>query len=371
MISADQLKQYSYFNHLNQNCLEEAVKRLETVCLPSGSEIIKQNSPADFLYFVKKGEVEITKRTRHGQDAKITSLHSGESFGEMALLTCSPRNNSVRALTDVTLLRLKRSDFDDIVMMDSSLKNMIESKICEYKNYNDLKTLQPLALVPPEKMTALMEKFTEKFFNKGDVILKEGETGDFYYIIKEGQCSVTRENQKIDTISTGDGFGEEAIIRDHKRNATITALTDTVLLALDKNDFNALLKKSFLDFTFPEEISEEEMAKYVFIDARIPPEFEEEHIAGALNIPLEILRSKFHELDPNTEYLTYCTNDSRGMAAAFLMASQGFKARNLRSGLSGWEGPLLNNREGIHYPDRGGMSPEEEDAMLEKLLNKK
>ena len=370
MLSRDQLKKYSYFQKLSNTCLDEAAKRIETVVLPKGTEIIRQNSPADYLYFVKEGEVEITKRTRHGQNARITSLKSGETFGEMALLTCSPRNNNVTALTEVTLLRLRRTDFDAVIMMDSTMKSIIENQICEYKSYNEIKTLQPLALIAPEKMMVLMDKFAHKTFPKGETIIKEGEAGDFYYIIKEGKASVIRGDDTIDTISTGDGFGEEAIIRDHKRNATITALTDTTVLALNKNDFNSLLKKSFLDFTFPEEVSEDEMAKYIFIDARVPAEYEEEHIAGAVNIPLEELRGKFHELDPNQQYLTYCTNDSRGMAAAFLMAAQGFNAKNLRSGLSGWEGPLLNENDGIHYPDRGGMSDEEEDAMLEKLLNK-
>ena len=371
MLSAENLKKYSYFENLSDNCLNEAASRIETVVMPAGTEIIRQNSPADYLYFVKNGEVEITKRTRHGQNAKITTLKSGQSFGEMALLTCSHRNNSVTALSEVTLLRLSRNDFDAIIMMDSSLKALMESKICEYKNYNHIKTLQPLALLAPEKTVALMEKFTEKIFSKGETIIKEGETGDFYYIIKDGKASVFKNGAQIDTITTGDGFGEEAIIRDHKSNATIAALTDTTVLALDKKDFNILLKKSFLDFTFPEEISEDQMGKFVFIDARVPPEYEEEHIAGAVNIPLELLREKFSELDPNQEYLTYCTNDSRGMAAAFLMATMGFKAKNLRGGLSGWTGPLVNEREGIHYPDRGGMSEEEEEEMLEKLLNKK
>lgn len=371
MLSIDQLRKYSYFNKLNEHCLKELSMKVETIIFPKGTEIVKQNAPADYLYFIKRGEVEVTKRTRHGQNAKITNLNSGEVFGEMALLTCSSRNNTVTALTEATLFRLSRADFDTILMMDAGLKGLMESKVCDYKTYNEVKTLQPLALLPPEKMGALMEKFNEQKAAKGEIIVQEGEPGDNYYIIKTGRASVSRENQVIDMISVGDAFGEEAIIRDRKRNATITALEDMTLFVLNKNDFNELLKKSHLDFTFSEDISEEAMSKYVFIDARIPPEFEEEHIAGAINIPLEDLRHKFFELDPNTEYLTYCTNDSRGMAAAFLMASQGFKAKNLRGGLSSWLGPLLNDKDGIHYPQSEGLSEEEEDAMIEKLLNKK
>ena len=64
----------------------------------------------------------------------------------------------------------------------------------------------------------------------------------------------------------------------------------------------------------------------------------------------EGLSCKGHELEYDQEYLTYCTNDSRGMAAAFLMKSQGFDSKNLRGGLSGWEGPVITNSEGVHLP---------------------
>lgn len=368
MITGDELKGYSYFEKMGQDCRDEAARRIETVVLPPGSVIIKQNTPADALYFVKKGRVRITRRTRHGLEAKITDLETGKSFGEMALLTCSHRTSTVIAITEVTLLRLNRNDFDTVIMMDSTLKSLMKKKIGEYEDYNQIKTLQPLALLDPQKMPALMEKFNVIKIPVGDVIIREGETGANYYLIKNGKACVQRNGEFITTITTGDAFGEEAIIRDHKRSATISALTDITLLSLNKADFNALLKESFLDFTFPEDISEEDMAGYVFIDARIPPEYKEEHIAGAINIPLEIIRQKFPELDPDQQYITYCTNDSRGMAAAFLMSVQGFNARSLRGGLSGWEGPLVNDHDGIHYPDHGGLSPEEEDAMLAKFF---
>jgi len=371
MLSIQEIKKYSYFKNLSENCLKEVSTQLETLIVPPGTEIVKQNAPADYMYFIKNGEVEVTRRNKHGQNAKITNLKTGEIFGEMALLTCSSRHNTVTALSEVTLYRLGRSDFDSILLKDASLKRLIEGKICDYKSYNEIKTLQPLALLTPEKMSALMEKFLQKSYKKGEVIINEGDLGDYYYIIQKGKASVKRGDNIIDFITVGDGFGEEALIRDKKRNATITALEDVTLFALNKDDFNELLKKSHLDYTFSEDIAENSMSKYVFIDVRIPPEYEEDHIAGAINIPLEELRSKFSELDPNTEYLTYCTNDSRGMAAAFLMASQGFKAKNLRGGLSSWLGPFINQKNGIYYPQNEGMSEDEEDAMIERLLNKK
>ena len=356
MLDAAIIKEYKFFSGLSPVALGEIIQRLDSIQVPTGTEIIRQNTPPDYFYFVSDGEVEITRRNRFGQNAKITSLKSGEGFGEMALLTCSHRQNTVTATSNVTLLRLSKKDFDEIIIMDSTFKHMLEGKSRDYQNYNNIKTLQPLALLEPEKMLGFTDRLIEKTYQAGETIITQGEKGDFYYIIKSGRVAILKQKGEnpqpveVDSMSSGEAFGEEALIRDMKRSATVVAREETTLLALDRKDFDLLLKKSFLDFTFPEDISEEEMQKFVFIDARIPAEYEEEHIAGAVNIPLEILRHKYQELDPEQEYIAYCTNDSRGMAAAFLLASQGFKAKNLRSGLSGWEGPVVTPSEGVHYP---------------------
>ena len=150
------------------------------------------------------------------------------------------------------------------------------------------------------------------------------------------------------------GFGEEALIRDHRRNATVQALGDVTVLALAKVDFDGILKSSYVDYVYAEDFDELDaaaLAGYVFLDARIPPEYEEAHIENAVNIPLEGLRQKYGELDRSRAYVTYCTNDSRGMAAAFLLRSHGFNARNLRGGLSAWAGTVVTGaNSGIHLP---------------------
>ena len=359
MMTSEELKMYSYFSALSANSLDELAGKLEKINMNAGEKIIRQNSPPDFFYFLKEGEVEINQRTRFGQDAKISSLKSGAGFGEVALLTCSHRRSSVTAKTDVTLYSLVKNDFEDIMLKDAAFKVLLMNKAEDYASYSRMKMFQPFALLEPEKMLAITDKLIEKSFKAGENVIKQGDKEiDGYYIIKSGRVAVLKESEgkepeQIAALGEGESFGEEAIIREHARNATIQALEDTRVLLLSKKDFNTLLKTSFLDFAFPEDFPEEERGKYVFIDARVPPEYEEEHIQGAINIPIEILRSKYPELDPEQEYLTYCTNDSRGMASAFLLSTHGFKARNLRGGLSAWDGPTtFGPSEGVHLPKR-------------------
>ncbi len=359
--SSEALKKYRYFSGLSDGALEALSKKLKIIDLPAGTHIIKQGTPPDSFYFVKQGEVEVLKETRSRQVAKISVISSGEGFGEVALLTCSHRCSTVVTRTDVKLYRLSKADFENIIMTDSAFTSILIKKVQSYSEYNKMKTLQPFALLEPEKMLALTDKLTEKKYAAGENIIIQGDQGELYYIIKSGRVAVLvkkkieREVRQVAVLGYGESFGEEALIRDQRRNATVQAMEETTVLALNKTDFDHILKESFLDFIFPEDIDdipEDKKDQYVLLDARIPPEYEEEHIAGAVNIPLEILRQKYPELDPSKEYYTYCTNDSRGMAAAFLLRSHGFKARNLRGGLSGWTGAVATGSDGIHLPNK-------------------
>jgi len=351
--SFDTLRKYSYFSGISDCALKEISGKLIPVEVRSGTQIIKEGSAADAFYLIEKGEVDVIKNTKSGQAAKITSLKCGEGFGETALLTCSPRNTSVIARTNVTVLKLLKNDFEKIVCMDSVFSNMMCQKVTNQSHYNKLKTLQPFALLEPEKMFTLVEKLKEKKYSAGENIILQGEDAGHYFIIKSGLVAVIRkekdrEPERVAVLSDGDGFGEEALIRGRQRNATVRTMDETVVLTLSKNDFEQILKKSFLEWEFPEDIPAENRAKSIFIDTRTPSEYEEEHIEGAVNIPLGILRQNYSTLDPGKEHYTYCASDERSMTAAFLMRSMGFKVKSIKGGLGAWDGPVTQKGDGIH-----------------------
>jgi len=349
------LRQFCYFSCLSDGALESVSKKLELVKLPAKAIIIKEGTPGDAFYMVCKGEVEITKKNRWGQTATIAVAGHGESFGEMALLTCSPRFCSVTAKTDVTLLRLSKSDFEEIVREDAEFAGLMVDRHQRYYRFNDIKTAQSFALLPPEKMSALLNKLKVKTYDPGETIITQGEPGDVYYIIKSGKVAVlkkmlTDEAEHVATLEAGQSFGEEALITDSPRNATVKAIDETAVWTLSKADFDLIVKSSFLEEVYPEDIPSATDGNISYLDVRMPMEYEEEYIPGAINIPLDELRNRYAELDKSRDYYVYCLLGSRSASAAFLMSSQGFKARSIIGGIINWPGPVETGNIGVHTP---------------------
>lgn len=356
-LTFENLRLYSYFDSLSDESLRILAGKAGSVELDPGTRIITEGVPTESFFFLARGVVEITQRVPGGVKTVSSVVSSGEGIGEMVMLTCSHRNSTVTAKSNVLLYTLSKQDFGDVIIAESTCANKPQERAETCSLFSKMTTYVPFARLESDKLYALMDKLVEQEYSGGEDIINQGDAGDTYYIVKSGRVAVIKkkkDGQEVLLAELGEGkaFGEEALIRDLPRNATIRALEKTTVLALHKKDFDKILASTFVKNAFPEEVEEvyENNDKVVVLDARIPPEFEDEHIAGAINIPIEWLRDQYDELDRKKEYFTYCTNDSRGMVAAFLLNINGFKARIIRGGLSAWTGSVSFGSDGIHWP---------------------
>src|SRR5690606_35900159 len=108
--------------------------------------------------------------------------------------------------------------------------------------------------IPPANIQAIFMRMQRMDYEVGDVVIKQGDEGDFFYVIVKGTCLVTRETPlnkegiKLAELNMGDTFGEEALISNAKRNATVSMLTAGTLMRLAKEDFRTLLNEPMLEW---------------------------------------------------------------------------------------------------------------------------
>jgi rhodanese-related sulfurtransferase len=197
--------------------------------------------------------------------------------------------------------------------------------------------------LPPAHIDELLRRFERIEAKKGEVIIREQEEGDYYYLIESGRCQVERMvggvNMALAELKSGDTFGEEALVSGAERNATVTMKTDGALLRLSRQDFNALLGKPLLRGISMEEARQKVLRGAEWIDVRYMSEYQYDKLPGAVNIPLSEIRNAFGALDINKEYVVYCQSGRRSSAAAFLLAQHGYNVYLLDGGL--WGGDRL------------------------------
>ncbi len=158
--------------------------------------------------------------------------------------------------------------------------------------------------IPPANIQAIFMRMQRVPYLAGDVIIKQGDEGDYFYVIVKGQCVVTRETPlnrdgiKLAELGVGDTFGEEALIAEAKRNATITMQTDGVLMRLAKDDFRELMNEPLLQWANYDQARDIVARGGRWLDVRLPSEHQNQSIEGSLNIPLYFIRLKLSTLDP-------------------------------------------------------------------------
>ena len=181
-------------------------------------------------------------------------------------------------------------------------------------------------------------------YKSGDVVLKQGAEGDYFYVLTRGRALVTRETPlskdgiKLAELSVGDTFGEEALISDAKRNATVTMQTDGSVMRLGKDDFKKLLNEPMLDWVSREQAEQIVSRGGQWLDVRLPSEFENQHLDGAVNIPLYFIRLKINTLDRDRQYVVCCDTGRRSSAGAYILSERGFNAYVLNGGINA-DGP--------------------------------
>ena len=197
--------------------------------------IIKQGDNGDNLYIIDSGELICEKVFNEGEaPTYLKTYKEGELFGELALLYNSPRAATIYAKTDCVLWAIDRLTFNSIIKESSINKRE------KYKKF--LETIPLLSTVEKYELYSICDAIKVENFEKNQYIIKEGEEGDKFYILDEGEAVATKEKMSFKKqYFKGDYFGELALLRNAPRAASVMAVTNCKVLSLDRPAFKRLI----------------------------------------------------------------------------------------------------------------------------------
>jgi ATP-binding cassette subfamily B protein len=239
-----------------------------------GDVIVKQDDPADSFYVLTTGRARAVKNRPDGEEIPLGVLKPGDSFGEAALAEGGTRNATVRCSTAVDVLRIDRDDFLQLVHRVPELKQYVETTGRSRALQTFLYQFSNFGRLPTPVLRSMIDKLEPITFEKGKLIIREGDDAGPLYIIEKGRArafsGVDGHERNLAFYREGDFFGELSVLNGSPRAASVEAFSDCQLLSLQSKSVQDLRRR------FPEfdKLLNERLALYqAKTEARIPLDF--------------------------------------------------------------------------------------------------
>ena len=336
-ISFLNLNNYQPLDSLTPESLKEIAEKLEVLELKKGDTVFREGDRDDQHLFLYTGNIDLIKAGK-----TLKTIEAGTVDARSAIAHIIPRNFSCIASSDAVVFKVDADLLDLMLAWDQTGSFQVE----ELSSGDDddwmtqLLQTESFRRIPPANIQTIFTSLEDIEASAGDNIISQGEPGDYFYIIKSGRCMVTRKNPgqdkeiKLAELSTGDTFGEEALISDAARNASIVMLTKGTLSRLSKENFLKLLNEPMIekvDYTTAN--LKVNNGEAIWLDVRLPAEYQSAHIKNATHMPLIFLRLKMKELDPMVNYILYCDTERRSASASYILGEKGYKTSVLINGV--------------------------------------
>jgi CRP-like cAMP-binding protein len=240
------LRSLALFGELDEGSLRGFIDAMTPVWLAPGTIVVRQDEEGTDAYFVARGGLE-AQRTKGEEIVNLARIVAGDLFGEMALLSRSPRTASVHATRPSVVLRVDKDALDAMAERHPAIAERLALHCRDRMIENLLRTSDVLKAVPAADHGALVSKFQVRVYEKNDALIVQDETATALFLVASGGVAVVRRDGDGDplllrTLGPGDVVGEVAMILRRKSNANVVALHPTVTLALPSNDFLSLVR---------------------------------------------------------------------------------------------------------------------------------
>eukprot|EP00300_Choanocystis_sp_HF-7_P033244 c45549_g1_i1.p1 GENE.c45549_g1_i1~~c45549_g1_i1.p1 ORF type:complete len:426 (+),score=47.35 c45549_g1_i1:253-1530(+) len=226
------LSRVCLFQGLRDELLEDVVNAMFEREIPRNTTVIRFGESGDFMYIVAKGAFDVFVAGK-----LVATCGVGGSFGELALMYGSPRAATVKSAEDSVCFLLDRVTFKSSVVSSADRVR---------KMYIDFLRRSPVfSALTPEELAAIADSLSPVKFLDGEVIFRQGDRADRFYMIERGTASVRQTKDRgevqVGFLRSGDYFGEMALVNTSTRAASVIAEGNCYCVTMDRDAFNRQL----------------------------------------------------------------------------------------------------------------------------------
>ncbi len=269
-------------------------------------------------------------------------ISSSDAEAKLPISHLFPRRATVSASTDAQILKVPSELLEKILCWGQVARCLLAevAKDADFEeDYLWIKRLLQSRLfykVPPTNILDILNSFVACEVKAGEKIIQEGDEGSCCYLIKAGEADVLlsrKGKEPVATLAIGSVFGEDALVNNKPRNASVVMRTDGVLMKLEKQSFYELLKQPKVTTVTATNIEDLVLKGLRLIDVRTQAEYDSGHHGQSINLPLHLAYLKSALLDGEPQYIAYSGSDERAKTAAFLLSQQGFDVSAMQGGI--------------------------------------
>lgn len=322
-IDSTHLGQLSPLNKLDSPLLDEALAHASIERYPPGRRLFMQNETDDRTLFLLSGQLML-----YADDGASITLKADSSDAKQPVDNVSPHRYTALASSSVTLLNIETGRLRELLKRnDAAPAHTLTDK---EKAASMALTAPIFSRLPKPHLQVLKKRFIHIDANAGETIIREGEAGDYYYLLTEGRCRVSRRTGKNGALVTqydlnvGDGFGEGSLITGKAYDITVSMTGKGSLLRLSRGEFLTLLVRPFIKWIpFKQAMAQQQGGEAILLDIRSTGAFHKRRLKDSLNIPLMTLHQCAPLLNKARTYILCGDAGKRAASAAFLLARQG------------------------------------------------
>ena len=333
-----QLAQLVPLNTLGEESLKGLLQSVDIETIKKGDLIFKEGDVDNLNIYLLSGRIGLLSG-----DKQVDLVEESSATARFPVAHQLPRKFSARALSKLEVVRLDSRLLSEALAKNESGGYQVEDEVDEAEDADWMTQLlqsRVMQNIPAANLQGVMMRMKEVEVKEGDLVIREGDEGDYYYLLHRGHAVVLKLNDdktdeaEVNRLAPGAAFGEDALLSNTPRTSSVKMVSDGVLLKLAKDDFIELVKHPLSDT-----ISYEAACKLIdkgglWLDVRDAEAYESGHLPGAINLPYSTLRYQLPSLSDEIHYVVYSQTGTRSIASAFLFMENGLDASILEGGFA-------------------------------------